>query len=197
MEQGGEFAYLQLDKFDAADVAFEATPEHASVLVSMRETGAAPVDAAQSAIQAIATNGDWLTVLCWQATPEALDALAALPAAHGAARLAVFCPRPKGLPALLAARGVQANAYSITDALLKGQGQALGRGQGNGPRSAAATSAAAAAAAASAAAAAAAAPVKPAELAESAAPSLSLSAPAALPAVPAASTQATAQGGTP
>ncbi len=186
------FAYLQLDKFDAADVAFEATPEHASVLVSMRETGTAPVDAAQAAIQVIAINGDWLTVLCWQATPEALDALAALPAAHGAARLAVFCPRPKGLPALLAARGVQANAYSITDALLKGQGQALGRGQGqgNGQRSAAVAAAAAAAASA--------APVQPAELAEPAAPSLS--APAALPAVPAepaAPAKSTAQGGTP
>ncbi len=192
VEQGGEFAYLQLDKFDAADVAFEATPEHASVLVSMRETGTAPVDAAQAAIQVIATNGDWLTVLCWQATPEALDTLAALPAAHGAARLAVFCPRPKGLPALLAARGVQANAYSITDALLKGQGQALGRGQGqgNGQRSAAVAAAAAAAASA--------APLQPAELAEPAAPSLSASAALpAVPAVPAAPAQSNAQGGTP
>ena len=115
------FAYLQLDKFDAADVAFEATPEHASLLISMRETATAPVDTAQKAIQVIAINGDWLTVLCWQATPEALDALAALPAAHGVARLAVFCPRPKALAALLQKRGIEANTYSLTDALLKGQ----------------------------------------------------------------------------
>ncbi len=115
------FAYLQLDKFDAADVAFEATPEHASLLISMRETAAAPVDTAQEAIQVIAINGDWLTVLCWQATPEALDALAALPATHGVARLAVFCPRPKALAALLQKRGIEANTYSLTDALLKGQ----------------------------------------------------------------------------
>ena len=115
------FAYLQLDKFDAADVAFEATPEHASLLISMRETATAPVDTAQEAIQVIAINGDWLTVLCWQATPEALDALAALPAAHGVARLAVFCPRPKALAALLQKRGIEANTYSLTDALLKGQ----------------------------------------------------------------------------
>ena len=115
------FAYLQLDKFDAADVAFEATPEHASVLVSMRETAAAPVDNAQTAIQVIAINGDWLTVLCSQATPEALDALAALPAAHGVVRLAVFSARPKALAALLQARGIEANTYSLTDALLKGQ----------------------------------------------------------------------------
>ena len=115
------FAYLQLDKFDAADVAFEATPEHASLLISMRETATAPVNNAQAAIQVIAINGDWLTVLCWQATPEALDALAALPAAHGVARLAVFCPRPKALAALLQKRGIEANTYSLTDALLKGQ----------------------------------------------------------------------------
>ncbi|MGB4926137.1 MAG: site-specific DNA-methyltransferase [Giesbergeria sp.] len=121
------FAYVQLDKFNAADVAFEATPEHASVLIFMRETASAPVDSTQAAIQVIATNGDWLTVLCWQATPEALDALAALPAAHGAARLAVFCARPKAMAALLAERGMEANTYSLTDALLKGQVSAKAR----------------------------------------------------------------------
>ncbi len=115
------FAYLQLDKFDAADVAFEATPEHVSLLISMRETATTPVGSAQADIKIIAINGDWLTVLCWQATPEALAALAALPAIHGAARLAVFCPRPKALAALLQTRGIEANTYSLTDALLKGQ----------------------------------------------------------------------------
>jgi adenine-specific DNA-methyltransferase len=119
--QGGEFAYLQLDKIEAADVAFEATPEHATTLISMQNTAAAPVELAQAAIQIIATNGDWLTAICHAATPEALDALAALPAQHGLARLAVFCPRPKALAALLAERGVEANTYSIADALLKGQ----------------------------------------------------------------------------
>ena len=115
------FAYLQLDKFDAADVAFEATPEHAHVLISMRETATAPVESAQAAIQVIAINGDWLTVLCSQTTPKVLDALAALPAAYGVARLAVFSARPKALAALLQERGIEANTYSLTDALLKGQ----------------------------------------------------------------------------
>lgn len=119
--QGGEFAYLQLDKIEAADVAFEATPEHATTLLYMRETAVVPVDNPQSAIQIIAIGGDWLTVLCAQVTPDTLDALVAFPAAHGVARLAVFCPRPKALAALLAERGVEANTYSITDALLKGQ----------------------------------------------------------------------------
>lgn len=119
--QGGEFAYLQLDKIEAADVAFEATPEHATTLISMKNTAVAPVECAQAAIQVIASSGDWLTVICHEATPEALDALAALPAQHGLARLAVFCPRPKALAALLAERGLEANTYSIADALLKGQ----------------------------------------------------------------------------
>ena len=52
---------------------------------------------------------------------NALDALAALPAAYGVARLAVFGPRPKALAALLQKRGMEANTYSLTDALLKGQ----------------------------------------------------------------------------
>lgn len=41
--QGGEFAYLQLDKIEAADVAFEATPEHVTTLISMQNTAVAPV----------------------------------------------------------------------------------------------------------------------------------------------------------
>jgi adenine-specific DNA-methyltransferase len=119
--QGGEFAYLQLDKIEAADVAFEATPAHAATLIFMREAAVAPVERATPAINIIAIAGDWLTVLCAQVTPDTLDALVALPAAHGVTRLAVFCPRPKALAALLAERGVEANTYSITDALLKGQ----------------------------------------------------------------------------
>lgn len=119
--QGGEFAYLQLDKIEAADVTFEATPEHVTTLISMQNTAVTPVECAQAAIQIIAKSSDWLAVICHAATPEAVNALAALPAQHGLARLAVFCPRPKALAALLAERGVEANTYSIADALLKGQ----------------------------------------------------------------------------
>ena len=115
------FAYLQLDKIEAADVAFEATTAHASTLLSLREAAMAPVAIAEDGIQIIAKSGDWLIVLCALATPAAIDALAALPTAYGAARLAVFCPRPKGLAALLQERGVEANTYSIADALIKGQ----------------------------------------------------------------------------
>ncbi len=85
------------------------------------DLSAPPIERATPAINVIAIAGDWLTVLCAQVTPDTLDALVALPAAHGVTRLAVFCPRPKALAALLAERGVEANTYSITDALLKGQ----------------------------------------------------------------------------
>jgi adenine-specific DNA-methyltransferase len=121
VDQGGEFAYLQLDKIEAADIAFEASPEHAKTLILMRETATAGVLIASTAIQIIAKGSDWLTVLCPKVTPQTLDELAKLPATHGVARLAVFCPRPKALALLLAERGVEANTYSITDALLKGQ----------------------------------------------------------------------------
>lgn len=120
-EQGGEFAYLQLDKIEAADLAFDATAENAAVLLSLRETSTLPVNLAPAALQFIAKGSDWLMVLCMQITAETIDTLAALPAAHDVARLVVFCPRPKALAALLDERGVEANAYSITDALLKGQ----------------------------------------------------------------------------
>lgn len=115
------FAYLQYNKYEAADVAFEATLEHAQLLISMRETASVPVDTASGGVQVIAKNGDWLVVLCWQASPQVIDELVALPAAYGVSGLAVFCPRPKGLQVLLQARGVTVNAYSINDALLKGQ----------------------------------------------------------------------------
>ncbi len=123
LAQGGEFAYLQLDKIAPADVAFDATPDHASVLIYMQNTAVAPVSIAPAAIVLVATSGDWLTVICHDATPETVAALASLPARHGSARLAVFCPRPNALAALLAERGVPANTYSITEALLKGQTQ--------------------------------------------------------------------------
>ena len=76
---------------------------------------------ASGEVHAISKSGDWLTVLCWQATPDVVDLLAALTAVYGVSGLALFCPRPNSLQALLQARGVQVNAYSINDALLKGQ----------------------------------------------------------------------------
>jgi hypothetical protein len=115
-----------MDKIKAADVAFGATPEHAAILISMRNTAVEPVFIAQEAIQIIATSSEWLTLICHDATPESINAMKALPAQQGVARLAVFCHRPKALAALLAEHGVEANTYSITEALQKGQVRSKG-----------------------------------------------------------------------
>ena len=120
---GGEFAYLQLDKIEAADVAFDATPAHATTLLCMQKAAVAPVEFAQAAIQTIAIGNDWLMVLCPEVNPQVLDALCTLPARHGVARLVVYAPRPKALAQLLAERGVEAVTYSIADALLQAQGR--------------------------------------------------------------------------
>ncbi len=42
LAQGGEFAYLQLDKLNAADVVLDATPAHAAALLALRNTATAP-----------------------------------------------------------------------------------------------------------------------------------------------------------
>lgn len=116
------FAYLQLDKIAPADVVFEFTPEQAQLLLALRETGSVPPSVGPASFHPVGLQGDWLLVVCHNTSATTLDALAQLPAQYGAARLAVFCQRPKGVPAQLQARGVpQAVAYSLVDALLKGQ----------------------------------------------------------------------------
>ena len=119
--QGGEFAYLQIDKIEAADIAFDATPAHAATFLSIQKAAVAPVSPALAAINMIAKGADWLLLLCPDITPQVLDDLCTLPAQHGVARLAVYAPRPKALAALLAERSVQAITYSIADALLQTQ----------------------------------------------------------------------------
>lgn len=115
------FAYLQMDKVEAADLDFEATPQHAALLTALRETGCAPAEPSDAPLQVVAQGSDWLTVFCAKATPKAMNELAALPARHGVARLVVYGPRPKAMAELLQERGIEAVTYSITDALLKGQ----------------------------------------------------------------------------
>jgi adenine-specific DNA-methyltransferase len=121
LAQGGEFAYLQLDKLDGADVALDATAHHAATLLSMRNASVAPVDTSQTAIQLIAKGADWLLVLCTQTGADVLDALRALPAQHGVTRLVVVAPRPKAVALWLAERGIEAKALSLRDVLTQGQ----------------------------------------------------------------------------
>jgi adenine-specific DNA-methyltransferase len=121
LAQGGEFAYLALDKLEAADVAFEARVHHAAALLALRETASVPAAFQASDVLPLARGSDWLGVLCWEATASTLAHLVALQRASGAARLRVFCHRPTAMTALLRERGIEATAHSVMQALLSGQ----------------------------------------------------------------------------
>ncbi len=121
LAQGGEFAYLQLDKLNAADVVLDATPAHAAALLALRNTATAPNQSSEQPVQVVAKGHDWLLVLCTESTQQALATLLALPAQHGVARLLVVAQRAKSVGHWLAQRGVQAQVLSLRQVLLQGQ----------------------------------------------------------------------------
>ncbi len=123
LAQGGEFAYLQLDKIDGADLLLDAQPHHAATLLSMRNMAVAPVEQAQAAIQTIAISADWLLVLCQDSAPATLDALRALHQAHPAARLLVATPRPQALALWLQEQGIPGQTQALHAVLAQGQGR--------------------------------------------------------------------------
>ncbi len=123
LAQGGEFAYLQLDKIDGADLLLDAQPHHAATLLSMRNMATAPVEQAQTAIQTIAISADWLLVLCQDSAPATLDALRALHLAHPAARLLVATPRPQALALWLQEQGIPGQTQALHAVLAQGQGR--------------------------------------------------------------------------
>jgi adenine-specific DNA-methyltransferase len=122
VDRGGEFAYLQLDKLDAADVALDATADHASTLLALRHAAAAPVTHQSGAVRLIAKGADWLMALCPTVNAQVLDELCGLPDRHQVARLVIYAPRPKALAALLAERGIEAQVHALRQALIQGQG---------------------------------------------------------------------------
>jgi adenine-specific DNA-methyltransferase len=122
LAQGGEFAYLQLDKLDPADATLDATQEHAATMLALRYAAAVPVANKQEKVQVVAKGSDWLLVLCSTVDAEILDDLCALPKQHSVARLVVYATRPKALAAQLAERGVEAQVYALGHALTQGQG---------------------------------------------------------------------------
>ena len=122
--QGGEFAYLTLDRFSPADLPFEASAEHALPLLGLRLAQALPASATGS-VQAIARAGDCDILLCTQVDAASIDTLTGWAAAHGVARIAVYSERPDSLAEALGKRGVDAACYGLLDVLR--QGQAGGR----------------------------------------------------------------------
>lgn len=127
LSHGGEFAYLQLDKFDAADVALDATTAHAASLLQLRHAASMPVAVQDQALQVIARGPDWLLVLCTQTDAQALEGLRALAAQDGVNRLVVVATRPKAVAQWLADQGVAAQTLSIREVLTQGQEAAKAR----------------------------------------------------------------------
>lgn len=119
-EQGGEFAYLQLDKMEAADAHAEMDLEHAFQLLALKRLGVAR-SAPGGEINRLGRVDDCELLVCGKVNAATLKTLAEWPAQSGAARLAVYTLRPETLREKLAAQGVQANCYSLMDALLGGQ----------------------------------------------------------------------------
>lgn len=105
---------------DAADAPFEADAAHAFQLLALRRFGEVrPLP--PGPVKFLGQSGDCAVLVCERVDGETVATLAAWPERHGAARLAVYSPRPATLAEQLAARGIEANCYSLLDALLRGQ----------------------------------------------------------------------------
>jgi len=119
--QGGEFAYLQLDKLNGADITLEATPAHVATLLQLRHANSVPHSITPADVQPLCQGPDWLMVLCNRITTEALATLTRLPAQYGVARLVVVARRPKSLARWLTEQGIEAQALPLRTALTQGQ----------------------------------------------------------------------------
>lgn len=123
LEQGGEFAYLRLDKVEAADAHFEVEMAQAFQLLAMKRLGVVSL-VPDGAVKCLGRVDDCDLLVCGEVNAGTIAILAAWPQQHGAARLAVYSTRPDTLREQLAARGVEANCYSLIDAVLGGQARA-------------------------------------------------------------------------
>ncbi|MDD4928976.1 MAG: site-specific DNA-methyltransferase [Gallionella sp.] len=117
---GGEFAYLQLDKVEAADAHFDIDAAHAYQLLALKRLGVV-CSVPEGAVKRLGRVEDCELLLCLEVNAATLETLAQWPQRTGAARLAVYSSRPKSLREQLAARGIEANCYSLMDALMSGQ----------------------------------------------------------------------------
>lgn len=117
---GGEFAYLQLDKVEVPDLPFEADAAHAFQLLALRRFGEArPLPA--GLVKLLGQSGDCVVLLCERVDAETIASLVDWRAQNGIVRLAIYSPRPTTLAEQLAAAGIEANCYSLLDAVMRGQ----------------------------------------------------------------------------
>lgn len=119
LAQGGEFAYLQLDHIDTADLPFELDSSHAFQWLSMQRFGLVQ-PLAQDSVQHVGRAGDCDIFVCGDVDASTVDAFVEIVAANAMHRIAVYCLRPETLREALSARGIEANTYSLLDTLLAG-----------------------------------------------------------------------------
>ncbi|MEQ1594655.1 MAG: site-specific DNA-methyltransferase [Casimicrobium sp.] len=118
---GGSFAYVQMDRVEPPDVAFDATSDNASALLALRLTHKA-LPPSKEPVQLIASDpeGGVDTVFVPVVDEAAIEILSTWPSQ----RIAVYSPRPDTVVELLAARGREVNSYGLQEALLRGQTRA-------------------------------------------------------------------------
>lgn len=121
LEQGGEFGYLQLDKVEAADAHFEIDVAQAFQLLALKRLGVM-CSVPEGAVKRLGRVQDCELLVCSEVNSAAIELLAGWPEKHNVARLAIYSTRPDTVREQLAARGVEANCYSLMDVFLSGQG---------------------------------------------------------------------------
>ncbi|QKJ66830.1 site-specific DNA-methyltransferase [Deefgea piscis] len=121
---GGSFAYLQLDKYQEADVQFEVTPAHAAQLLSLQinHGSLAGIDSNDTEYKSlgiipIANDGQLAIVLVPDPNEVALSALLSWPGE----RLVVYSTRPQTVTQYFTDAGREVVSHSLHDALLRGQ----------------------------------------------------------------------------
>ena len=119
---GGSFAYLQLDLLQSADALFELTPEHATLMLRLREAQAAGVETNEEVI-VIASNDTLAVLVCPVVSKPAIKQLLAYPCE----RVAVYSDRPDTVEAAFIKAGRVANCYNLADSLIRTQKQVSGK----------------------------------------------------------------------
>ncbi|CAG0903214.1 unnamed protein product [Darwinula stevensoni] len=115
---GGRFAYLNLDKFDSADVIFDAKPANLRQLLALRFCGGAVLDdPGADSINVLASSTQTAVIYLPTVTQVALDAAAQLPQP----RLMIFSDRPDSVREILQAMGKECDSRPVGQEIVSGQ----------------------------------------------------------------------------
>lgn len=113
----GDFAYLEIDKYDPADARLDATYENARQLLAMRFGRCALAKNSGVSVEVLGVNGGVATVIMSQVNSQTIEQLMALPYDS----LAVYNSRPATVAEQMSNSQKSGNCYSIADAIALGQ----------------------------------------------------------------------------